>query len=98
MTGDSALQRLNKALPHTMGCIAHRSAGPSGCICFHDKALERLLPVVAEIAAERARGAEAKLARVETLAGEMINHPDDSAADWGYDLAHAIGLFDVEPS
>jgi hypothetical protein len=31
------------------------------------------------------------------FATEMINAPDDSAADWGYDLAYRLGLLDVEP-
>lgn len=43
---DELRERLDSAIPHTMGCVAHRSAGPSGCICFHNKTLDRLLPVV----------------------------------------------------
>ena len=30
------------------------------------------------------------------FATDMINAPDDSAADWGYDLAHRLGLLDVD--
>lgn len=31
------------------------------------------------------------------FATDMINAPEDSAADWGYDLAHRLGMLDVEP-
>jgi hypothetical protein len=37
----------------------------------------------------------AEAARLRDFAVEMINHPDDSAADWGYDLAHRLGMLDV---
>lgn len=32
------------------------------------------------------------------FATDMINAPDDSAADWGYDLAHRLGLMNVDGS
>ena len=32
---------------------------------------------------------------LQQFATDMINAPDDSAADWGYDLAHKLGMFDV---
>ena len=32
------------------------------------------------------------------FATDMINAPDDSAADWGYDLAHRLGLLNVDGS
>lgn len=36
------------------------------------------------------------IAMLHEFATDMINAPDDSAADWGYDLAHRLGLMDVD--
>ena len=36
------------------------------------------------------------LAGLREVAVSMINAPDDSAADWGYDLAHRLGMLDAE--
>jgi hypothetical protein len=36
------------------------------------------------------------LERLRDFAVSMINAPDDSAADWGYDLAHLLGMLDIE--
>jgi hypothetical protein len=78
--------RLAAALPHTMGCVAHRSAGPSGCICFHDKALARLLPVVQQYAAEKA--AEAfEAGRASVGLGDFLPDPcgeEERAPSWHF--------------
>ena len=34
--------------------------------------------------------------QLHEFAASMINAPEDSAADWGYDLAHRLGMLDVE--
>lgn len=43
---DDVRDEIDRALPHTMGCAAHRGGLSGGCICFNDKAMERLLPAV----------------------------------------------------
>ena len=52
--------------------------------------LDALMPTVQEVIAD-------EVAPLHAFAIQMINAPDDSAADWGYDLAHRLGMTDPTP-
>lgn len=77
MNADEIRGRIDRALPHTVGCVAHRQARGGPCICSHDRMLERLLPVVLDVVAE-------ELAPVVEMLDRLAVNTDDDPCRWDH--------------